>query len=84
MSDSKNFGTYVVNIATELKLEVEYWHWPAQPASYDGMTPGEPATIEIDTIWLVEKFTKSVIDVTELDGKLFDITDLETQIHNTL
>ena len=48
------------------------------------MTPGEPATIEIDTIWLVEKFTKSVIDVTELDGKLFDITDLETQIHNTL
>ena len=33
MSDSKNFGTYVVDIATELKLEVEYWHWPAQPAA---------------------------------------------------
>ena len=49
MSDSKNFGTYVVDIATELKLEVEYWHWPSEPASYDGMTPGEPATIEIDT-----------------------------------
>ena len=84
MSNTMNFGTYVVDIASELKLEVEYWHWPAQPASYDGMPPGEPAAIEIDTIWLVEKFTKIVIDVTELDGKLFDITDLETKIHNTL
>lgn len=59
-----------VRLTKELTLHVEWYHY-AEERSYDRDVPSEPEIYEIDTVWLVEKYTDAVIDVTDLEGTLW-------------
>jgi hypothetical protein len=52
-------------------LHVEWCHY-AEERSFDRDVPSEPEIYEIDTVWLVEKYTDAVIDVTDLEGTLWE------------
>lgn len=66
----QDFGMTEVRLTKELTLHVEWYHY-AEERSYDRDVPSEPEIYEIDTVWLVEKYTDAVIDVTDLEGTLW-------------
>ena len=66
-----DFGTTDIRLTKELTLQVE-WNYYAEQRSIDRDVPSEPAIYEIETVWLFEKYTDAVIDVTHLEGKLWE------------
>ena len=66
-----DLGMTEIRLTKELTLQVE-WYYYAENRSIDRDVPGEPAIYEIDTVWLVEKYTDAVIDVTDLEGTLWE------------
>ena len=66
----QEFGMTEVRLTKELMLHVE-WYRYAEERSHDRDVPGEPEIYEIDTVWLVERYTDAVIDVTDLEGTLW-------------
>lgn len=66
-----DLGVTEIRLTKELILHVE-WYYYAEQRSIDRDVPSEPAIYEIDTVWLVEKYTNAVIDVTDLEGKLWE------------
>jgi len=66
-----DFGETDIRLTEGLTLNVE-WNYYAEERSIDRDVPSEPAIYEIDTVWLVEKYTDAVIDVTDLEGTLWE------------
>ena len=66
-----DLGMTEIRLTKELILQVE-WYYYAEQRSIDRDVPSEPAIYEIDTVWLVEKYTDAVIDVTDLEGTLWE------------
>jgi hypothetical protein len=66
-----DFGTTDIRLTKELTLNVE-WLYYAEERSADRDVPGEPDIFEIDIVWLHEKSTDQIIDVTDLEGTLWE------------
>ena len=67
---AKKFHGATIALTDDLELNVEYIFHPAEP-SPDRDVPGEPEMFEVDSVWLYEKSTGRVIDVTDLEGSLY-------------
>ena len=65
-----DLGMTEIRLTKELTLQVE-WYFYVEERSIDRDVPSEPAIYEIDTVWLVENYTDAVIDVTDLEGTLW-------------
>lgn len=71
----KTFHNITHKLTEDLELNVDYVYYPAQP-SPDRDVPGEPEMYEIDSVWLYESSTESIIDVTDLESTLYQHDEL--------
>lgn len=63
-----------------LEFDVEFYRWPAEEG--DRITPGTPEMFEIDSVWLVDRTTKDVIDITDAEGELWQHDEIMRIIEN--
>jgi hypothetical protein len=66
-----DFGETDIRLTEGLTLNVE-WNYYAEERGIDRDVPSEPAIYEIDSVWLHEKYTNATIDVTDLEGTLWE------------
>ena len=74
----KDWGTTDIRLTKALSLNVE-WTYYAEDVSADRDVPSDPAIYEIETVWLFEEITESIIDAS---SKKFSQVSLQQWLPN--